>query len=62
MMKDYELLDFHMVIKDVYGSFKILDTIDAVDMPAFYQFSKIVWNYINMKEKLDQEEEFDLDD
>ena len=56
MLKGWELIDFHMTIKGVFGSFKILDDIEPEDMPAFYQFSKVVMNYIKMSEILKKEE------
>lgn len=52
MLKGWELVDFHMTIKGVFGSFKILDDIEPEDMPAFYQFSRIVMNYISMNNAL----------
>lgn len=56
MIRDWELLDFHMTIKSVFGSFNILNDIEPEDMPAFYQFSKIVLNYIKMSEALKKQE------
>lgn len=56
MLRDWELVDFHMTIKGVFGSFKILDDIEPEDMPAFYQFSKVVMNYISMNNVLKKEE------
>jgi hypothetical protein len=56
MLRDYELVDFHMTIKGAFGSFKILDDIEPEDMPALYQFAKVVTNYISMNNALKKEE------
>lgn len=47
-MTELELVDFHIIIKEVFGSFAILNDISAEDMPKFYEFAKIVWNYDKM--------------
>ena len=55
-MKSWELMEFHYTIKEVFGSFDILNDIESEDLPAVYQFSKIVLNYIKMTEALKEEE------
>lgn len=47
-MKDYQLCDFGYHIRNVWGNFKMLDEIELEDLPAFYTFTKIVSNYIDM--------------
>lgn len=54
-MKDLDLVDFHTVIIDLFGSFAILNDIKAEDMPKFYEFAKIVWNYRKMNEIIKSE-------
>ena len=49
-MKDLILIDFISEVKEVYGSCSILDNLEFEDIPSFAKFTKIVWNYIKMKE------------
>ena len=56
-MKSWELMEFHYTIKEVFGSFDILNDIESEDLPAVYQFSKIACNYIKMTEALKEENE-----
>jgi len=55
MQRDCELIDFHMIMKDVFGSFNILNDIESEDLPAVYQFAKIAWNYTKMSKILKEE-------
>ena len=55
MNRDWELIDFHMIMKDVFGSFDILNDIKSEDLPAVYQFAKIAWNYTKMNRILKEE-------
>jgi len=45
-------MEFHIVMKDVFGSFDILNDIEYEDLPAVYQFAKIILNYTKMTEAL----------
>jgi len=49
---DRDLMEFHIVMKDVFGSFDILNDIEYEDLPAVYQFAKIILNYTKMTEAL----------
>jgi len=57
MNKDLILMDFHMIMKDVFGSFDILNDIESVDLPAVYNFAHVAWNYTKMTEALKEEEQ-----
>ena len=47
-----QIMDNSIIIKDVFGSHKILDDIEPYDIPEVIQFAKIIFNYKNMQEKL----------
>jgi hypothetical protein len=55
-MKSWELMEFHYTIKEVFGSFDILNDIESEDLPAVYQFAKVVCNYTKMVRILKEEE------
>ena len=56
MIRSWELMDFHFIMKDVFGSFDILNDIESEDLPAVYQFAKVAWNYTKMVRILKEEE------
>ncbi len=53
---DRDLMEFHYTIKEVFGSFDILNEIESEDLPAVYQFAKIILNYTKMVRILKEEE------
>ena len=52
--KNIIILDANDDFKEVFGSFKLLDDIDVFDHTAVYQFARIIRNYINMANKLNE--------
>lgn len=52
--KDLIIFDCNSDFKEVFGSFKLLDDADVFDHIAMYQFARIVKNYINMVNKLNE--------
>ena len=48
-MKWYEYIELENV-KATFGSFNILDEVDVLDYPPICEFSKIVQNYLKMKD------------
>ena len=51
VMNKLQIIDNAIVIKDVFGSFKVLDDIEPWDIPAVIQFARIVYNYTKMQDK-----------
>ena len=51
-MNNLQRIDDAIVIKEVFGSFKILDEFDSWDIPSVIQFAKIVFNYTKMQNLL----------
>ena len=47
-MNKLEIIDNAIVIKEVFGSFKILDEFEPWDIPEVIQFARIVFNYQKM--------------
>jgi len=47
-MNKLQIIDNAIVIKEVFGSFKILDEIEPWDIPEVIQFARIVFNYQKM--------------
>jgi len=44
-MNNLQKIDDAIVIKEVFGSFKILDEFEPWDIPSVLQFARIVYNY-----------------
>jgi hypothetical protein len=53
-MDDLAIIDKSIVIKEVFGSFSILDQFDVCDIPQVIKFATIVYNYSMMQKKLDE--------
>ena len=53
-MNNLQVIDNAIVIKEVFGSFKILDEIDTLDIPEVIQFARIAYNYKMMSEKIEE--------
>lgn len=53
-MNKLQIIDNAIVIKDVFGSFKILDEFEPWEIPEIIQFARIVFNYKAMQEKLNE--------
>lgn len=51
-MNDLRVIDDAIVIKEVFGSFKILDEFEPWDIPSVLQFARIVHNYTKMQNLL----------
>ena len=51
-MNDLRVIDDAIVIKEVFGSFKILDEFEPWDIPLAPQFARIVHNYTKMQNLL----------
>lgn len=49
-------MDNAIVIKDVFGSFQILDEMEPWDIPEVISFAKIVFNYKKMQDLLNENE------
>jgi len=47
-----QVIDNAIVVKEVFGSFKILDEFEPWDIPEVIQFARIVFNYTNMQNLL----------
>jgi hypothetical protein len=47
-MNKLQIIDNAIVIKEVFGSFKILDEFEPWDIPEVIQFARIVYNYNKM--------------
>lgn len=47
-MRELYIADFLTEVKDVYGSYDILNQLEVEDMLGFIQFTRIVWNYTKM--------------
>lgn len=47
------LVEEHMYIRETVG-YDVLKTIDLQDIPEVLNFLHIVWNYCNMKDKLNE--------
>lgn len=45
-----DIINNSIHIKEVFGDFSILNETDPIDHPAIYDFTKIVFNYIKMRE------------
>lgn len=41
-----------MDVKDAFGSYSILDSVEFEDLPAILEFAKIISNYKKMREVL----------
>lgn len=54
---DLSIMDRGIEVKETIGSFKIFDDIDPIDHSAVYQFIKIVYNYLKMKNILNNDKE-----
>lgn len=54
VMNKLQIIDNAIVIKDVFGSFKILDEFEPWEIPEIIQFARIVFNYKAMQEKLNE--------
>jgi hypothetical protein len=48
-MKDYQIIDEHIIIRETVG-YDILKDIEVSDIPNVLKFLKIVFNYKNMSE------------
>ena len=44
-MNNLQKIDDAIVIKEVFGSFKILDEFEPWDIPEIIKFARIVYNY-----------------
>jgi|ADurb_Total_1113_FD_contig_111_71245_length_2266_multi_3_in_0_out_0_3 hypothetical protein len=53
-MNDLKTIDDAIVIKEVFGSFKILDEFEPWDIPSIIDFARIVYNYTKMEKLLDE--------
>jgi hypothetical protein len=51
-----QIMDNAIIIKDVFGSHKILDEFEPWDIPAVIEFAKIVFNYKAINESLNENE------
>jgi len=47
-----QVIDNAIVVKEVFGRFKILDEFEPWDIPEVIQFARIVFNYTNMQNLL----------
>ena len=54
-MNDLRIIDDAIVIKEVFGSFKILDEFEPWEIPEIIKFARIVYNYTNMQKILEDE-------
>ena len=54
VMNKLQIIDNAIVIKDVFGSFKILDEFEPWEIQEIIQFARIVLNYKAMQEKLNE--------
>lgn len=48
-MNNLQTIDNAIVIKEVFGSFKILDEFEPWEIPSIIQFARIVYNYTKMQ-------------
>jgi len=53
-MNDLRVIDDAIVIKEVFGSFKILDEFEPWDIPSVLQFARIVYNYTKMQKLINE--------
>ena len=47
-MNNLKIINDMIVIKEVFGSFKILDEFETWDIPEIIKFAQIVYNYNKM--------------
>lgn len=48
-MHNLQIIDDAIVIKEVFGSFQILDEFEPWEIPSIIQFARIVYNYTKMQ-------------
>ena len=53
-MNTLQIIDNSIIIKEVFGSFKILDEFELWEIPEIIKFAKIVFNYKVMSDKLEE--------
>ncbi len=53
-MNKLQIIDNAIVVKEVFGSFKILDEFEPWDIPEVIKFAKIVYNYTKMSNILNK--------
>lgn len=51
-MNTLRQIDDAIIIKEVFGSFKVLDDIEPWDIPAVIQFARIIYNYTKIQNTL----------
>jgi len=53
-MNDLAIINDAIVIKEVFGTFAILDKFEVYDIPSVIEFATIVYNYTNMQRILNE--------
>jgi len=53
-MNDLAIIDNAIVIKEVFGTFAVLDQFEVEEIPSIIEFATIVYNYTKMQRILNE--------